>query len=94
MAVRNDLDRLHLVSDVIDRVPKLQHIAAYTKQAIRDKLIDHKEYICKYGEDLPESRNWKWHYGRGIVIFFLSTSRAMGSADLLGFSGRVWGLTW
>ena len=59
------VDRLHLVSDVIDRVPKLQPIAAYTKQAIRDKLVDHKEYICKHGEDLPEIRNWKWPYAEG-----------------------------
>jgi xylulose-5-phosphate/fructose-6-phosphate phosphoketolase len=60
MVVRNDLDRYHLVEDVIDRVPKLGYHAAYVKQAIRDKLIDHKEYIAKYGEDLPEIRNWKW----------------------------------
>ena len=59
------VDRLHLVSDIIDRVPKLQHIAAYTKQAIRDKLIDHKEYVCKHGEDLPEIRNCKWPYAQG-----------------------------
>lgn len=62
MAVCNDLDRFHLVGDVIDRVPKLGHIAAYAKQIIRDKLIDHKEYITRYGEDMPEVRNWKWPY--------------------------------
>jgi xylulose-5-phosphate/fructose-6-phosphate phosphoketolase len=45
---------------VIDRVPKLGYAAAYTKQFIRDKLIDHKEYVHKYGEDMPEIRNWKW----------------------------------
>jgi xylulose-5-phosphate/fructose-6-phosphate phosphoketolase len=60
MVVRNDLDRFHLVSDVIDRVPKLGSIAAYAKQAIRDKLIEHKEYIATYGQDLPEIRNWRW----------------------------------
>ncbi|MDT7042876.1 phosphoketolase family protein [Candidatus Nitronereus thalassa] len=60
MVVRNDLDRFHLVEDVIDRVPRLGYHAAYVKQAIRDKLIDHKEYIAKYGEDMPEIRNWKW----------------------------------
>ncbi len=60
MVVRNDLDRFHLVSDVIDRVPKLGHIAAYTKQLIRDKLIEHKQYITMYGQDMPEIRNWKW----------------------------------
>ncbi len=60
MVVRNDLDRLHLVADVIDRVPKLGAIAAYTKQAIRDKLIEHREYIRTYGDDLAEIRDWKW----------------------------------
>jgi xylulose-5-phosphate/fructose-6-phosphate phosphoketolase len=60
MVVRNDLDRFHLVADVIDRVPKLGYIAAYTKQMTRDKLIEHKEYIIRYGQDLAEIRNWTW----------------------------------
>jgi xylulose-5-phosphate/fructose-6-phosphate phosphoketolase len=60
MAVRNDMDRFHLVDDVIDRVPKLGYLAAYTKQAMRDKLIEHKQYITEYGDDLPEVRAWKW----------------------------------
>ncbi len=60
MAVRNDMDRFHLVADVIDRVPKLGSIAAYLKQFVRDKLIEHKEYIEKYGEDMPEIKNWTW----------------------------------
>jgi xylulose-5-phosphate/fructose-6-phosphate phosphoketolase len=60
MVVRNDLDRFHLVADVIDRVPKLGYMAAYIKQFVRDKLIEHREYIVKYGEDMPEIRNWKW----------------------------------
>jgi xylulose-5-phosphate/fructose-6-phosphate phosphoketolase len=50
------------VADVIDRVPKLGYLAAYTKQTIREKLIEHKEYIRKYGEDMPEIRNWQWPY--------------------------------
>ena len=60
MVVLNDLDRFHLVEAVIDRVPQLGYLAASVKQAMRDKLIEHKEYIGKYGEDLPEIRNWKW----------------------------------
>jgi len=62
MVVLNDLDRFHLVADVIDRVPKLGYLAAYAKQAIRDKKIDHKTYIAKYGDDMAEIKNWKWPY--------------------------------
>ena len=60
MCVLNDLDRLHLVSDVIDRVPKLGAKTAYAKQAIRDKLMEHKAYIARYGDDMPEITRWKW----------------------------------
>lgn len=60
MVVLNDLDRFHLVADVIDRVPKLGYIAAYTKQYIRDKIVEHRQYINKYGQDMPEIRDWKW----------------------------------
>lgn len=60
MVVMNDLDRFHLVADVIDRVPTLGPRAAYAKQAIRDKFFEHKQYIAQYGEDLPEVRNWRW----------------------------------
>jgi xylulose-5-phosphate/fructose-6-phosphate phosphoketolase len=60
MVVRNDLDRFHLVADVIDRVPKLGYIAAYTKQFIRNRLIEHKQYITRYGQDIPEIREWTW----------------------------------
>jgi xylulose-5-phosphate/fructose-6-phosphate phosphoketolase len=61
MTVRNDIDRFHLVMDVIDRVPKLGPRAAYAKQALQQKLVEHKEYICEHGQDLPEIRNWKWN---------------------------------
>jgi xylulose-5-phosphate/fructose-6-phosphate phosphoketolase len=64
MCVINDLDRFHLVGDVIDRVQKLGERAAYAKQEIRDKLIDHREYICRCGDDMPEIKNWTWgHQG-------------------------------
>jgi len=64
MSVMNDLDRFHLVADVIDRVPQLTQTAAYVKQAVRDKLIEHREYITTYGEDLPEIRDWMWTVGK------------------------------
>ncbi len=60
MAVRNDIDRYDLVTDVIDRVPKLGYQAAYLKQLMRDKLIEHNEYIVRHGQDMPEVREWTW----------------------------------
>jgi xylulose-5-phosphate/fructose-6-phosphate phosphoketolase len=60
MAVRNDIDRFHLVKDVVDRVPRLSPRAAYLSQIIRDKFIDHNRYIRQYGEDMPEIRDWRW----------------------------------
>jgi xylulose-5-phosphate/fructose-6-phosphate phosphoketolase len=63
MVVLNGLDRFHLAGAVIEHVPKLGPIAAYARQFIRDKLIEHKEYICCHGEDTPEIRDWGWPYG-------------------------------
>jgi len=60
MVLRNDLDRFHLAAAVIERVPKLGALAVYAKQAIRDKLIEHQEYITAHGDDLPEIRDWQW----------------------------------
>ena len=60
MAVLNDLDRFHLVMDVIDRVPQLGDRAAQLKQAMRDRLAAHREYIAQHGDDLPEIRDWRW----------------------------------
>ncbi|ASY57014.1 phosphoketolase family protein [Sinorhizobium sp. CCBAU 05631] len=60
MVVLNELDRFHLVSDVIDRLPQLGARAAYFKQAIQAKLIEHREYIEKYGDDMPSISGWQW----------------------------------
>ncbi|HUJ74156.1 MAG TPA: phosphoketolase family protein [bacterium] len=60
MVVLNELDRFHLVNDVIDRVPGIGANGASVKQWIRDRLFDHKAYIHRYGEDMPEIRNWQW----------------------------------
>ncbi len=60
MTVLNDLDRFHLVADVVDRVPRLGAKAAYVKQRVRDWLIRHREHIRRAGEDLPEIRDWRW----------------------------------
>jgi xylulose-5-phosphate/fructose-6-phosphate phosphoketolase len=60
MTVLNDLDRFHLVADTVDRLPQLASRAAYVRQAMRDKLTEHHEYIVTHGEDMPEIRNWRW----------------------------------
>jgi xylulose-5-phosphate/fructose-6-phosphate phosphoketolase len=60
MTVLNEIDRLHLAMDVIDRVPRLKPIGAHAKQLLRNRLIDHKLYISKHGDDVPEIRDWKW----------------------------------
>jgi xylulose-5-phosphate/fructose-6-phosphate phosphoketolase len=60
MAVMNDLDRFHLSLDVVNRVPKLDAQAAHVRQEMRDKLVEHKEYVRKHGQDMPEILDWKW----------------------------------
>ncbi len=60
MVVLNDLDRFHLVMDVIERVPKLKAIGAQVLQEMLDRVIGHKQYIIEHGDDMPEIRNWKW----------------------------------
>ena len=60
MVVRNDLDRFHLVADTAQRVPQLAPRAAYTRQLMRDRLAEHRQYIREHGEDMPQVRSWKW----------------------------------
>ena len=62
MTVRNDIDRCHLVIDVIDRVPGLASRYEHVKQAMRDMLVEHGEYIREHGEDMPVVRNWRWPF--------------------------------
>jgi xylulose-5-phosphate/fructose-6-phosphate phosphoketolase len=62
MTVCNELDRIHLAGDVIDRVPRLARIAAHIKQDLRNQLVRHGLYIREHGEDMPEIRDWKWPY--------------------------------
>ncbi len=75
MCVLNDIDRFHLVGDVIDRVPQLGARAAYAKQAIRDWLLEHKQYIYEHGADMPEIGGWKWG-GRGTAAKRRSSTEA------------------
>jgi len=62
MTVLNDMDRFHLVQDVIDRLPSLGTQAAHLKQAMQDKLIQHRHYINEHGIDMAEIREWSWKY--------------------------------
>jgi xylulose-5-phosphate/fructose-6-phosphate phosphoketolase len=62
MTVLNDFDRSHLAGDVVDRVPRLQRVGAHFKQLLRHKLIEHTQYIARYGDDMPGIRDWRWPF--------------------------------
>jgi xylulose-5-phosphate/fructose-6-phosphate phosphoketolase len=72
MTVLNQLDRFDLAIDVIDRVPRLRDVSAHAREAMKNKLIEHRQYIRAHGEDMPEVREWSWagqrESGRGPVI--------------------------
>jgi xylulose-5-phosphate/fructose-6-phosphate phosphoketolase len=74
MCVMNDLDRFHLVGDVIARAAGFGPRAAYAKQAIRDKLIEDKELIARYGDDTPEISEWTW--GRPLATEAVQSTEA------------------
>lgn len=61
MRVQNQIDRFNLVKAAIERLPQLGNKASFLVQMMNDKLVEHKQYIAQYGEDMPEILNWKWH---------------------------------
>jgi len=65
MTVLNDMDRFHLVQDVIDRLPQLAGRGADLKDEMRNRLIEHRQYITRHGEDMPLVRDWRWHTHAG-----------------------------
>ncbi|WP_143534256.1 hypothetical protein, partial [Rhizobium sullae] len=70
----NEMDRFHLVEDVIDRLPQLGARAAYFKQAIHQKLIEHRQHIEKYGDDVPGISGWMW--GQAATLGELRSTEA------------------
>ncbi|HUY15270.1 MAG TPA: phosphoketolase family protein [Terriglobia bacterium] len=62
MCVLNEIDRFHLVMDVIDRVPRIRNVGAHLRQKLRNKLAEHEQYITQHGDDLPEIKEWKWKH--------------------------------
>jgi phosphoketolase len=87
MVVLNDLDRCLLIMDVIDRLPQLGSRAASFKQMLREKLIEHKQYICKHGDDMPEIAGWRWGLGKQAGARATSTEGTMFSVSGRSRSG-------
>jgi xylulose-5-phosphate/fructose-6-phosphate phosphoketolase len=76
MTVRNEMSRFHLALMVLDRVPKLANRTGHLRQHIKDRLVDHKRYICERGDDLPDIRDWRW--GGGVALNGSSSASATG----------------
>jgi xylulose-5-phosphate/fructose-6-phosphate phosphoketolase len=66
MTVLNDLDRFHLVMDAIDRLPQTGDLGVALKQRLAEKLLEHRQYINRHGQDMPEIRDWKWGAASGV----------------------------
>jgi len=60
MTVKNELERIHLAGSVVDRVPRPARTGTHYKQLLRDKLVDHQQYVTEHGDDMPEIKEWKW----------------------------------
>jgi xylulose-5-phosphate/fructose-6-phosphate phosphoketolase len=80
MTVRNELDRFHLAGDAINRATRLGDRGAHVQQRIRDTLIEHRRYIERYGEDLPEIRDWRWPSAPSMAASSSRGSAGFGSA--------------
>jgi len=81
MTVLNDLDRFHLVMDTIDRLPQTGAKGLHLKQQLENKLLEHRQYIEKCGEDLPEIRNWQWKTTSGPTCTSSPDPRASGGRE-------------
>jgi xylulose-5-phosphate/fructose-6-phosphate phosphoketolase len=65
MCVLNRIDRFSLAIDVLDRVPRLRPVSAHRREQLRNKLIEHRQYVRTHGEDMPEVRDWQWSPAAG-----------------------------
>jgi xylulose-5-phosphate/fructose-6-phosphate phosphoketolase len=68
MCVMNQIDRFNLAVDVIDRVERLQATSGSAREALKNKLIEHRIYVRAHGEDLPEIRDWQWTPAAGPTV--------------------------